>query len=110
MHVVDLGLYDVNKVVDVGLDLSPVASPIIVKKVMFDLHNDLSHTILNDSSCGVVVVSSGVASFRLVMSPNILVVNEGLPLIDIPISLIFNDVLKAQLTLKKKDSCEAQCD
>lgn len=52
IHVVDFGLYDVNKVVDTGLGLSPMAS----------LQNSLYHYSLNDSSCGVAVVSSRVAS------------------------------------------------
>ncbi|KAL0927194.1 hypothetical protein M5K25_001357 [Dendrobium thyrsiflorum] len=110
MHLVNLGLCDVNKVVDVGLNLSLVASPIIVEKVPLDFDNVLSHNSLMDTSCGVAVISSGEVSLGPVLSPNVFVVDEGLPLIDILISLIFNDVLKAQLELKMKESCVAQCD
>ncbi|KAL0909206.1 hypothetical protein M5K25_020053 [Dendrobium thyrsiflorum] len=98
MHMVNLGLCDANKAVDVGLDLSPIAYPIVVEKVPLD------------TSCGVDVISSREASLGPILSPNILVVNESLSLIDIPISLKSNDVLKAQQELKMKESCVAQCD
>ncbi|PKU79716.1 hypothetical protein MA16_Dca010944 [Dendrobium catenatum] len=112
MNVVNMGLCDVNMMVDVKLALSDVASLIAIEKALMDVLNGLSHDRLYDSSNRVVVSfdKSHLASLEPTLSANVMVTNESLTLIDVPVSLIFYDVLKAQLALNVMDYCVAQCD
>lgn len=41
------------------------------------------------------------------MPPNIFIANKGFHLIDVLVSFVSNDILKAHLALKMNDSCEA---
>ncbi|KAH0449157.1 hypothetical protein IEQ34_022957 [Dendrobium chrysotoxum] len=101
-------------------NFSFVASPVVIEKAhnenAFGSHDnyvvvymgpcDVNTTVVNDSSSGFGIASddSPLVALEPTLSPFIMGPNENVPFIDVPITLISNDVLKAQLVIKLIDT------